>query len=220
MPRMPPCWPLEQLRELRPGRCPAPGCARRCGRRPARRSRKTSRRLQVAELAASSPSCGSAGCHAGFAVAVASRLALPTQASTVAAGGFDRRACAPLVAPMPLSVTPSFELARQDDLGALCACSRTRPALLQRQQVDVGRLRRLRRSPGALRRCHLRVSDLKPRLGRRRCSGIWPPSKPTLWKPPERATSGPCGRGPRSCPGRSRCRGRRGACPAWRQRRA
>src|SRR5690349_9974929 len=27
----------------------------------------------------------------------------------------------------------------------------------------------------------------KPRLGRRRCSGIWPPSKPTLWKPPARA---------------------------------
>src|SRR5581483_7647202 len=33
----------------------------------------------------------------------------------------------------------------------------------------------------------LRVGDLKPRLGRRRCSGICPPSKPTLWKPPERA---------------------------------
>src|SRR3954466_9970260 len=32
-----------------------------------------------------------------------------------------------------------------------------------------------------------RVSELKPRLGRRRCSGICPPSKPTLWKPPERA---------------------------------
>src|SRR5450432_3029632 len=31
-----------------------------------------------------------------------------------------------------------------------------------------------------------RVGDLNPRLGRRRCSGIWPPSKPTLWKPPER----------------------------------
>src|ERR1700750_1948824 len=29
-------------------------------------------------------------------------------------------------------------------------------------------------------------SDLNPRLCRRRCSGIWPPSKPTLWKPPER----------------------------------
>src|SRR3954447_26076923 len=33
----------------------------------------------------------------------------------------------------------------------------------------------------------LRVGELKPRFGRRRCSGIWPPSKPTLWKPPERA---------------------------------
>src|SRR5688572_25572484 len=32
-----------------------------------------------------------------------------------------------------------------------------------------------------------RVSDVKPRFGRRRCSGICPPSKPTLWKPPERA---------------------------------
>src|SRR5579859_1257817 len=31
------------------------------------------------------------------------------------------------------------------------------------------------------------VSDMKPRFGRRRCSGICPPSKPTLWKPPERA---------------------------------
>src|SRR5690606_35006109 len=28
--------------------------------------------------------------------------------------------------------------------------------------------------------------DLKPRLGSRRCSGICPPLKPTLWKPPER----------------------------------
>src|SRR5262249_26668225 len=33
----------------------------------------------------------------------------------------------------------------------------------------------------------LRVGDLKPRLGRRRWSGICPPSNPTLWKPPERA---------------------------------
>src|SRR3954454_12833761 len=32
-----------------------------------------------------------------------------------------------------------------------------------------------------------RVGELKPRFGRRRCSGICPPSKPTLWKPPERA---------------------------------
>src|SRR5882672_6219583 len=32
-----------------------------------------------------------------------------------------------------------------------------------------------------------RVSGVKPRFGRRRCSGICPPSKPTLWKPPERA---------------------------------
>src|SRR5919206_4408841 len=31
------------------------------------------------------------------------------------------------------------------------------------------------------------VGELKPRLGSRRCSGICPPSKPTLWKPPERA---------------------------------
>ncbi|CFN77002.1 Uncharacterised protein [Bordetella pertussis] len=23
-------------------------------------------------------------------------------------------------------------------------------------------------------------------MGKRRCNGIWPPSKPTLWKPPER----------------------------------
>ena len=30
------------------------------------------------------------------------------------------------------------------------------------------------------------VRETKPRFGRRRCSGIWPPSKPTLWKPPER----------------------------------
>ena len=31
-----------------------------------------------------------------------------------------------------------------------------------------------------------RAGDLKPRFGRRRCNGIWPPSKPTLWKPPAR----------------------------------
>src|SRR5439155_3670242 len=28
--------------------------------------------------------------------------------------------------------------------------------------------------------------DTNPPLGSRRCSGIWPPSKPTLWYPPER----------------------------------
>src|SRR5690606_3286522 len=31
------------------------------------------------------------------------------------------------------------------------------------------------------------VRERKPIFGRRRCSGIWPPSKPTVWKPPARA---------------------------------
>src|SRR5581483_1268401 len=39
-----------------------------------------------------------------------------------------------------------------------------------------------------------RESEVKPRLGRRRCSGIWPPSKPSLWKPPERARCPLCPR--------------------------
>ena len=50
---------------------------------------------------------------------------------------------------------------------------------------------------------------LKPRLGSRRCSGIWPPSNP-LMRTPERAVW-PLPPRPRSCPCPSRCRGRR-AC--------
>src|SRR6185503_11410523 len=43
------------------------------------------------------------------------------------------------------------------------------------------------RSPVRTSATSSRVGELKPRFGRRRCSGICPPSKPTLWKPPERA---------------------------------
>ena len=32
----------------------------------------------------------------------------------------------------------------------------------------------------------LAVNELKPLLGKRRCNGICPPSKPTLWYPPAR----------------------------------
>src|SRR6185369_8069297 len=43
------------------------------------------------------------------------------------------------------------------------------------------------RSPVRTSATSSRVGELKPRLGRRRCNGICPPSKPTLWKPPARA---------------------------------
>src|SRR4029453_11232070 len=43
------------------------------------------------------------------------------------------------------------------------------------------------RSPVRTSATSSRVGELNPRFGRRRCSGICPPSKPTLWKPPERA---------------------------------
>ena len=56
-----------------------------------------------------------------------------------------------------------------------------------------------------------RIGLLKPRLGRRRCSGIWPPSKPR-WRTPERAVW-PLPPRPPSCPCPSRCRGRRACAP-------
>ena len=52
---------------------------------------------------------------------------------------------------------------------------------------------------------------LKPRLGRRRCSGIWPPSKPPRRR--RNGRSGPCRRGRPSCRCRSRCRGRCAPAP-------
>jgi hypothetical protein len=77
-------------------------------------------------------------------------------------------------------------LARRITLRDVDALRRPTPACLQREQIDLAAVERLQVRQPHLGERRRRDSDLKPRLGRRRCSGIWPPSKPTLWKPPAR----------------------------------
>ena len=85
---------------------------------------------------------------------------------------------APAVAPMPVSLTAALSSPDLMTLTTL-AIARTRPACLSTSRSTSAAPRRSRsdRVTSAL---YLREADLKPRLGRRRCSGIWPPSKPTL----------------------------------------
>src|SRR5437867_13018396 len=65
------------------------------------------------------------------------------------------------------------------------ASSPTRPACLSVSR-STSSAASFCRSASVISALYFSETDLKPRLGRRRCSGIWPPSKPTLWKPPER----------------------------------
>src|SRR6185295_14820456 len=66
----------------------------------------------------------------------------------------------------------ALEFARQDDFRAQ-RVARNHALGHQRGEIDIARLH-----PFQVR---------KPHFGSRRYSGIWPPSKPTLWKPPARA---------------------------------
>src|SRR3982751_5205246 len=93
-------------------------------------------------------------------------------------------AFAPAVAPMPLSTTLRES---SPDLMTLTERTswRTSPAAFSATRSISSPSRRCR-SASVTSPAYLSCGDLKPRLGRRRCSGIWPPSKPTLWKPPAR----------------------------------
>ena len=90
---------------------------------------------------------------------------------------------------------------RLDDLDGLRQLA-TRPACLERQQVDLG-ARALQSAVSVISSLNFSEADLKPRLGRRRCSGIWPPSKPTFVVAARTRLLALCGRGRRSCPGRA-----------------
>ena len=91
----------------------------------------------------------------------------------------------------------------------------------QRQDIDVGD-----RQLGEVGQAHLggivfaQMRDTKPRLGRRRCSGIWPPSKPTLWKPPDARLLALVAAPGRLAQSRCRCRVRRGVAPSCCRRQA
>src|SRR5699024_46038 len=116
-------------------------------------------RLHAGSLIAGSP------CH--LLQSVVSML--PPAASMAAA--------APALAAMSLSVTarssspPAMTLARCAWRGISPACFR-----VSRSTVPCSLFSAARRISATG-----RVLELKPRLGTRRCRGIWPPSKPTLW---------------------------------------
>ena len=122
------------------------------------------------------------GCHGSvpmFRRDAPFRRPLPPAASIAA--------LAPLVAPMPVELD-RLARARRDLMTLTTLRSWPHEARLASAPAGRPRPRRAARRSASV---HLGVvlaarCDLKPRLGRRRCSGIWPPSKPTLWKPPER----------------------------------
>src|SRR5262245_29016258 len=93
-------------------------------------------------------------------------------------------ALAPLDAGTPLTLTAFFSSPARMIL-AREALPFTRPAFLRLARSTVSpstRARSARRTSAAF----SMVTARKPRFGRRRWSGICPPSKPTLWKPPAR----------------------------------
>src|SRR5688572_26118319 len=92
---------------------------------------------------------------------------------------------APLEAPTPEIENFFSSLAPARMILARFAPPGTRPAFL-RPARSIDSAPTLARSPERTSTAFSMVTARKPRLGRRRCSGIWPPSKPTLWKPPAR----------------------------------
>ena len=164
---------------------------RRCGRRSARpagtaagasdrracRTRAGSRWPSLLSLRRGSRGVLASSLPAGAASGGSSTL--PPAASIAAR--------APLVTAMPLQRDLALDLAGEDHLCARARVCGTRPAALSAARSIVVDLRALCRSPRRTSAVSSRVSETKPRFGRRRCSGIWPPSKPTLWKPPARA---------------------------------
>ena len=185
---------LEQVGEHVRVDARAPGCARRCGTRPARRAgtagaasgRRSARPCRRWEVR--SPS-GLRFTLFGFGFFFSFFGFLPGASGfgddlDAAAGRLDRRA-RPWTPTSPLSAASSSSLPDRMTF-APSALRDTMPAALQRGEVDVGHLH-VSQLAGRTSAMSSRVGELKPRLGRRRCSGIWPPSKPSLWKPPERA---------------------------------
>ena len=102
---------------------------------------------------------------------------LPPAASTAAR--------APLLAPMPFTVTLRVSL--PDTISfAPDASFGTTPASFSAARSIVSAFI-FSTSDSRTSAVASRSGEAKPRFGRRRWSGICPPSKPTLWKPPERA---------------------------------
>src|SRR5206468_10047860 len=71
------------------------------------------------------------------------------------------------------------------DLFAVFAAAGTSPAAFS-ARMSISAIGSWLKSDNRTSAVNSRNGDTKPRLGRRRWSGIWPPSKPTLWKPPVR----------------------------------
>src|SRR6185436_631001 len=92
---------------------------------------------------------------------------------------------APLVTRISFSDTLRSSLPERITFAPSARCDTTPSALSAARSMSVAFMRAssLVRTSGV----SSRVGELKPRFGRRRCNGICPPSKPTLWNPPERA---------------------------------
>src|SRR5258708_12288 len=98
---------------------------------------------------------------------------------------FSIAALAPLEAAMPDTVKALSTLPARMIL-ARFASAATSPAFFSPSR-SIAPAPAFARSPERTSAAFVIVVARKPRLGRRRCSGICPPSKPTLWKPPARA---------------------------------
>src|SRR5439155_1349692 len=93
-------------------------------------------------------------------------------------------AFAPFVATMPVNLTAFSSLPVLMTLTVFASDGTSPAAFSASMSISV---------TGSFARSDKRISavsffdrDTKPRFGKRRCNGIWPPSKPTLWNPPER----------------------------------
>ena len=111
----------------------------------------------------------------------------------------------------PDSLTALLELAGQDHLGAPARSRGTTPAAFSASEVD-------RRRPASFARSDRRTSAVslarqrdEAALGQAALQRHLAAFEADLVEAAGARTSGPCGRGPRSCPSPSRCRGRR-AC--------
>ena len=156
-------------------------------------SRNSRRRFRSPNLPASSdrwrptlfslrcPTFALRPCPSGAQACPARRRRAGAATDSTAARGLDRRARAldsrrPFSAILRLISPARITFAQRGD---------DHPACLRSSQVDHS-ARSASAVESALPRCRRGLSDTNPRFGKPRCSGIWPPSKPTLWKPPER----------------------------------
>src|SRR5258708_7314580 len=99
---------------------------------------------------------------------------------------------APLLTRISFSATLRSSLPERITFAPSARCDTMPSALSTARSMSVAFMRAssLVRTSGV----SSRVGELKPRLGRRRCSGICPPSKPTLWYPPARSFCPSCPR--------------------------